>query len=112
VRHLSGVPLKGRLLASHAKIRLAREKHSSLLQTSINYGCEKFLNIEPRRDIKLAAIKGTLKELVSIQRRYLHHWIGMKSCAHMPAEIFFVQSNDTFSTCSALAGRLNLLSFH
>jgi hypothetical protein len=50
--HLLGAPLNGRLLASptHIKIRLeklARYKHYSLLQKSINYEQKKFYNIGP-----------------------------------------------------------------
>jgi hypothetical protein len=43
VKHLSVAPLSGRLLE-----KLAREKHSSLLQKSINYGHKKFYNIVTR----------------------------------------------------------------
>ncbi len=50
--NLSGAPLYGRLLALAICIRLDRkmlasDKHSSFLQTFVNYGHKKFYNIGP-----------------------------------------------------------------
>ncbi len=52
MKHLSGAPLYGRLLALPTNIRLGwkrnvGDKHSSLLQKFINYGQKKFYNIGP-----------------------------------------------------------------
>ncbi len=41
----SGAPLQDRLLALPANIRLARDKHSSLLRKFLNYGRKEFYNI-------------------------------------------------------------------
>jgi hypothetical protein len=41
---LSGAPQYGRLLALAINIRLARDKHSRLLRTFVNYGCKKLYN--------------------------------------------------------------------
>jgi hypothetical protein len=51
--HLKEAPLYGRLLALPTIIRnglegLARDQHSSLLRTLVNYGRKKFYNIGPR----------------------------------------------------------------
>jgi hypothetical protein len=42
-----GSPLKGRLLAFPKPERLARDKHSSLFRTLVNYDLKKFYNIGP-----------------------------------------------------------------
>jgi hypothetical protein len=54
VMHLSCVILYGRLLALAANRRkkLAKDKHSSLLRTIINYGREKFYGIGTRSEFK------------------------------------------------------------
>jgi hypothetical protein len=56
MEHLEDAPLKGRLPAHTRKRytrleRLARDKHSSLLRTLINYGRKKFYNIGPRANV-------------------------------------------------------------
>jgi hypothetical protein len=43
VKHLSGTPLNGRLWPE----RLAKDKHSSLLQKFVNYRRKKFYKIVP-----------------------------------------------------------------
>jgi hypothetical protein len=52
VKHLSGAPLKGRLLALPHKHwtrleRLDRDKHYSLLKEVVAYGCKKFKTLAP-----------------------------------------------------------------
>ncbi len=51
MKHLSGAPLLGRLLASPTiKTRLerfAKDKHSSLLRKSVNYRSKKFYSTGP-----------------------------------------------------------------
>jgi len=53
VKHLSGAPFYGRLLALPTNIRLdwkrnVSHKHSSLLRKFVKYGQKKFYNIGPR----------------------------------------------------------------
>ncbi len=53
MKHLSGAPFYGRLLALPTRITLGWkinvvEKHSSVFRKFVNYGCKMFYNIEPR----------------------------------------------------------------
>jgi hypothetical protein len=57
VKHLSGAPFYGRLLALPTNITLGwkinvGERHSSLLQKFVNYGRKMFYNIEPQNEGK------------------------------------------------------------
>jgi hypothetical protein len=50
VKYLSSAPLKGRPHSHLTRLeRLARDKHSSLLRKSVNYGRKKFYSTGPGR---------------------------------------------------------------
>jgi hypothetical protein len=55
MKHLSGVPLYGRLLALPTNNGLGWSKHSSLLRKNITYSRKKFYNIGPRSKFKCSS---------------------------------------------------------
>jgi len=68
-----GVERVGYGLTRKHKTRLARDKHSSLLQVLLNYGCKKFYNIGTRKDYPSL----TLQDLALMWDRS-HTWSGDK----------------------------------
>jgi hypothetical protein len=68
VKYLKGAPLLSNLLASPTNIRPAMGKHSSLLQTFVNYGHESFITLDPGVDLyKIKSINVLRKNLFLVQ---------------------------------------------